>query len=416
MRKINMMIVFLVILLASASFVSALGVSPGRTTLNFEPGFTKDISFSVINSERKATTVVFYVRGDLKDYVTLSQQSATFSAGEESKSFSYNIKLPQKIDIPGEKKTEIVILEVSPESTIKTEEGREVVVLDSAGVSASLSVITQLNVYVLHPGKYIESTLDIIPEDDNNVKFIIPVTSKGKLGIGNVQASIDIYTSLNEKITTINTNSIPLQSKERKEIFAEWEFDPEIVKPGKYRAVATITYDGETTYADKNFDIGSRVIEIETIEVRDFKLGEIAKFNILVNNNWNEEIKNVNVQMIIYNKEGEIMADFKSANYDIVSLGKTEIVSYWDTVGISEDEYDGKLILKYGDQIAERPIKIKVMKDNIEVVGFTGKAIFPKKRIFSLTNILVGSVILLVVINAVWLFLFLRKKKKNKNK
>ena len=402
-----------IIVISLVGRVSALGVSPGRTTLNFESGMSKDISFTVINSEKKAMTVVFYVRGDLKDYVSLSQQSAVFAEGEETKSFSYSLKLPSNIEKPGLHTAEIVILEVNPDSKIKTETGEEVIVLDSPSVGARLAVISQLYVNVLYPGKYLDANLDVITGDDGKARFLVPITSLGKLGIGSARANIDIYTSLNEKIATIETNSLSLESQERKELFVEWDYQAENINPGKYRAVATILYDGQTAYSDKDFELGSKNLEIESITVNDFKLGEIAKFNILVNNQWASPLKEVSVQMQVYNEKGEIMADFGSQNYEIPSLSKAEVVSYWDTVGVKEGTYRGRLVLKYDDKFVERPIEIIVSKSNIEVVGFTGKAIFPQKSIFSLQNILIGIVVLLVVINGVWFFMFLRKKKNN---
>ncbi len=410
--KIFMMIALsLIVLLMLTSKASAIGVSPGRTTLNFEPGLAKDIGLTVINTEKKAMTVVMYVRGELKDYVKLSQQSAVFAEGEETKSFTYSVNLPASIDKPGVHKTEIVVLEVSKESKIKTETGEEVIVLDSPSIGARLAVISQLYVYVLHPGKYLDAGLDAVAHD-GKVRFLVPITSQGKLGIGSARASIDIYTSLNEKVATIETNSLSIESQERKELFAEWDYESAGINPGRYRAVATITYDGQTAYSEREFEVGSKNVEVESISVNNFALGEIAKFSILVNNQWASPLKDVIVQMMVYNENGEVMADFASQSYEIPALSKAEVVSYWDTVGVKEGTYKGKLILKYEDRVTERPIEIIVSDNNIEVTGFTGKAIFPKKSFFSLQNVLIGIVVLLIVINATWFFLFLRKKRR----
>lgn len=409
--RLLLIISSILLLLLISQQVLAIGVSPGRTTINFESNMKKDISLTITNSEKKEATVVVYVRGELKDYIKLSQQSITFKEGEETKTIIYSVELPSSIEKPGLQKTEIVILEVPKESTIKTEKGQEVIILDSPAVSARLAVISQLYIYVLHPGKYIEAGLDAITNEER-VRFIIPITSQGKLGIGNAQATIDIYTSLNEKIATIKTSSEGLESQQTKELWAEWDYTSAKANPGKYKAVATITYDGQTTYSEKNFEIGSKNLEIESITVNNFKLGEIAKFGILVNNEWASELREVSVQIQVNNEEGQIMADFASQNYNIPPLSKAEIVSYWDTVGVKEGTYKGKLILKYEDKIIEKPIEIKVTKNDIEVTGFTGKAVFSKENKLSLQNILIGIVILLVIINGVWFWMFLRKKKK----
>src|SRR3989338_7575247 len=343
-RSLILLVICVFIVLILTLNASAIGVSPGRTTLNFEPGLVKNIGLTVINAEKKAMTVVFYVRGELKEYVKLSQQSAVFAEGEEIKSLIYTII-----------------------------------------------------------------------GDDGKARFLIPVTSQGKLGIGSAKATIDIYTSLNEKVATIETNSLSIESQERKELFAEWDYGSAGINPGKYRGVATITYDGQTAYADKEFEVGVKSLYIESIEVNNFRLGEIAKFSILVNNRWASPLKEVSVQMSVYNEKGEVMADFASQNYEIPALSKAEVVSYWDTVGVKEGKYRGKLAVRYEDKFIERTIEIIVSSDDIEVTGFTGKAVFPKKSFFSLQNILIGIVVLLILINAAWFFMFLRKKRKKES-
>lgn len=411
-KKQLLILSFMIVLLVIMKNVSAIGISPGRTTINFEGGLEKDVSLTIINTEKKAMTVVLYARGELKDYVQLGAQTISFEEGEEARTISYHIKMPSSIEKPGLVTAEIVALEVSKETKIKTPDGQEVIVVDSPAINARIAVISQLFVYVTHPGKYLEAGLDIITPEDGTVKFLVPITSRGKLGIAQARASIDIYTSLNEKIATVNTNTQALASQETKELYVSWNYEKEKINPGRYRAVATTIYDGETTTSDKDFEIGNKNIEIESISVNNFKLGEIAKFGILVNNQWSNTIKDVNVQIQVYNEQGQVMADFTSQNYEIEGLTKKELVSYWDTAGVNSGTYKGKLVLKYEDRIIEKTIEITISNNKIEVVGFAGKAIFPQSSLWTTQNVLIGIVILLVIINAIWFYLFLRKKKK----
>jgi hypothetical protein len=411
MRKelvIVMMIGAIILILSGKAL--AIGVSPGRTTINFESEAEKEVPLTIINNDKQAMTVVIYIRGELKEYIKLSQETLTFAQGEETKSISYKVKLPKSFEKPGVQSAEIVVMEVREESKIKTDKG-EVIIVDSPAINARLAVISQLYVYVLHPGKYLETTIEAIP-NEGKTRFIIPITSRGKLGIGAASATIDIYAPNNERVATIKTNTESVQSEERKELFASWDHEQAQARPGKYRAVATTTYDGETAYADKEFEIGIKKLEIENIEVNDFKLGEIAKFNILVNNEWSEKMNEVNVRLEVYNKEGQTMADFTSANYEVPPLSKKELLSYWDTTGVDEGKYEGRLTLNYDGKSEERQIMIEISKKSIEVEGFTGKAVFSTDKKLTTQNILIGVVILLVIINAVWFFLFLRKKKK----
>ena len=58
-------------------------------------------------------------------------------------------------------------------------------------------------------------------EQNSTATFIVPVTNRGKLGIGETRAIIDIYTGLNEKITTIETDALLLEAGKKTELNAK---------------------------------------------------------------------------------------------------------------------------------------------------------------------------------------------------
>ena len=400
MRNKKLLFVFvLTLIVLTLQNVSAIGITPGRTTINFEPSLTKEVQFSIINSEHKDMSVVFMVRGDLAESVTLTKTYAEILSSEDSKSFTYNINLPEKVTPPGLYEVEIVALEMPKD--IK-EEG--------TFVGATVSVITQLHIYVPYPDKYLEGDINVM-ESDGKTMFFIPVVSRGKLDIVNVKAVIDIYTSLNEKIATVESNTLPLNSLERKELIAEWDAN---VNPGKYLAVVSIIYDNKVVKIEKEFNVGEMSLEIEQIVVKDFELGEIAKFDALVNNKWSSDLKEVYLNIIVYNNEGEIMADFKSPTYDITALSKAEMVAYWDTGGVHEGTYDGKVILKFGEESKERNIQMKITDNSIEVIGLTGHVIVNEKGKFNLNNILIIVVICLIIANIFWFVVVKRLMKRKR--
>jgi len=102
------------------------------------------------------------------------------------------------------------------------------------------------------------------------------------------------------------------------------------------------------------------------------------------------------------------MADFKSPTYDLDASSKAELVAYWDTAGVHEGTYDGKLILKYNDKSKERNIQLRITDSSIEVIGLTGHVVVGGKGTFNLTNILIIVIILLVLINIIWFFVIRR--------
>ena len=385
----------------SLASVHALGITPGRTTLNYEPGLEKEIPFSILNNEHKNIKVLLTVQGELNDSITLFDNLVEFLPSEESKSFKYRVKLPDRIaKEPGLHKAEIVAIEIPRASASGTY------------VGATIAVVSQLYVYVACPGKCIDADLNVLDAEQNSTAtFIVPVINRGKLGIGEAYALIDIYTPLNEKVATIETDSWPIKAGERTELSGKWKVN---VNPGNYLAKVTVFYDGESKSFEKQFAVGTQMLNIESILVNDFQLGEIAKLRILVENRWNKELESVYANLIVYNHENQVMADVKSATEKIPPLTKKELIAYWDTVGVEEGEYDGKLMVKYEGKSTDRNLLLKIKQDNLDIIG-VGYAIHRRRESgISLTMILLVLVIILLIVNILWFIFFKRFMKRRR--
>ncbi len=397
-RKIVLLFIIIGILFSGG--VLALGITPGRSTFNYESGVEKKVDFSVVNDGRRDVNLVVLVSGEFNESIGLSENSFKMGANEKSKGLSYTLKMPAGLT-PGLHTSEIQVIQLPEKSSS-----------GGAFVGGVVGVATQIYVNVPYPGKYAEGELNIVgPDEKGKVTFAIPVVNRGDLDLARVKGVVDIYSSLNEKIATVNTNELSLLSKERKEIVAEW--DSSIVKPGPYRAAASVLYDEKALSLEKEFSVGVRKLNVEDIAVNDFSLGQIAKFEILVNNQWSEKVKDAYANIVIYNKDNEKMAEFKSANYDLDPLSKSLMVAFWDTKGVKAGTYDSSLFLKYGDSSEQRDLKLDVSDKAINIIGFgytlRASGLAANAGLFSMTNILIGVVVLLVIINLSW-FMFLRKK------
>lgn len=393
--KFKLCIIFLTVLLLPSVF--GLGLTPARTTVNFEPGLQKQVTFSIVNSESKEMNLLVSVQGELAEYVKLDESNVHLLASQDTKEISYSVVLPEDLS-PGVHTADIMVLQV-PESAES----------DETYIEATLAVVTQLYVYVPYPGKYAEADLSVFSLDNANVKFVIPVISRGEFDLTSVKAIVDIYTPLNEKIATLDTNEVEIPSGKRKEVFAVW--DTSDVQQGPYRAVANLIYDEDTMTLEKGFNVGKKKLVIESVEVNDFSLGEIAKFEVLVRNDWSEIVNGVYVQMLIKNSKDELMENIKSPTYDTPPLEKTLMTAFWDTKGVRVGTYDASLLLNYGGVTDEQEIKLEVNENSIRIIGL-GNVVSGRGSIFSenrLLTFLVIGVILLILINIGW-FLFLRGK------
>ena len=396
---VKKILIIVIAILFLASNVYALGITPGRTTLDFVSGEDKEITFSIINNEHKNIQVLLSVQGELNGSIILFNKLVRFMPSEDSKQFKYKFKMPEKLEV-GLHIAEIVAMEIPPES----EEG--------TFIGATVAVVSQLYVYVPCPGKCIEADLNVLDAEQNSTAtFIVPVINRGKLGIGDARAIIDIYTGLNEKIDSIETDSLKIESGARAELSGKWKVS---INSGSYLAKISVFYDGESKSFEKQFSVGSNMLSIESILVNNFALGEIAKLRILVENRWNEELKGVFANLLVYNHQSEIMADVKSATETIPPLQKKELIAYWDTVGIEEGEYDGKLMVKYGKKSNDKNLVLKIKENRLDIVG-VGYAINPRgKKGVDITTILLILVILLLIVNLAWFVFFKRIMGKKK--
>jgi hypothetical protein len=173
-----------------------------------------------------------------------------------------------------------------------------------------------------------------------------------------------------------------------------------------------VRYDGKVARVEKNFAVGNLFIDIEKVEVKDFKLGGIAKFTIFASSKWNREVSGVYGEMDINSGGGSDVADIKTANVNIGPLGKAELYAYWDTDGVDEGVYDTNLKLYYEGSTTEKKMKTSVSESEIknEFVNLGTGAVTSNKAFFDRDTIIIAAVAVLVFINILWFLKFRRRK------
>lgn len=398
-KKITLTILSFFILL---SLVSALGISPGRFTVEYNPKMSSGTgAFNIINSDGEDITLSVSVRGELANTLTLDGENKriTLKKSDGPYLFRYLYALPDNLP-PGQSSAEIVITQI-PDNINHSE----------TYVGATIAVAHQFYVNVPYPGKYAEADIDIVSMNSGQeTLFVIPVISKGKFDLVSVRANVDIFDAEGIPIHSFNTESIEIKSGEMKELRYIW--DTESLPLGEYYAEVTVIYDGETINMNKRFSIGDQVLELQDIYVHDFSLGEIVKMEMLVQSNWNKIITDAYSRTRIYDEAGNVLADFNSANYDIDPKSKKVIVSYWDTAGVREGTYDTKISLEYGQDSIENDLQLAVSQNDLQVIGL-GYVISSGGDIGgsgggNTMTILIVVVVILVLVNLLW-FMVLRK-------
>jgi len=388
-----------VLVLFSLSFVCGLGVTPGRTTVSFEPDMKKSVEFNIVNSGGVEIELTLDVVGELGRYISLSTKSVIVSA-DGTKKISYSVSLPHTLE-PGLHKGEIVVTEVP--KGVPTGESY---------VQATLAIAVQFYVNVPYPGKFATASMVVYNANQGgDVTFVFPVVSRGEFDLTSVKANVDIYNKLNEKVDSFFTSAIAIPSGEKKELVYNWKADVPI---GNYRAVATVIYDEGVVNLEGVFSVGDKELELQEISVNSFSLGQIAKLEMLVENKWSEPISGAYVATRIMNDEGDVVSSFESASYDVVALAKQVFVSYWDTAGVKEGNYQTEVSINYGDKSSTKNLEFQVKQNELVIVGlgYVISAEGGSEGTSSLIVILIVVIVLLVLINLLWFFLLRRKFKK----
>lgn len=387
-------VLFLFVCLLMSFSVSALGITPGRTTFDFTPGLEKSVTVKVVNSEHKDLDLVVQVRGSLNESIHVGETKIHMAAKEYEYALPIDISLPDYL-VPGLHTAEIVVIQVP-----------EQVAGGSATVGTTLAVATEFHVHVPYPGQYIEGELKV-SGDEKEKRFYVRTVNRGKEDIDSVYATVSIFDKEGKRVHTVETNKISLAAGERQELVANWIVD---VPMGRYSAKAVVHFDGKDILFESPFEIGSFVLDLLNLYVTDFTLGSVAKFNLLVQNKWSEPINHAYAQMRVLDQDYNELADMKSATYDIPSGEKTTMVYYWDTQGIREGLYNANVLLYYGEKKTQQDLQLDVGKDAITVLGL-GRVISSEEEGKSGTMIFFVIIGFLILLNVVW-FIVLRKRKK----
>ena len=256
---------FLLILLIVYSFplISALGVSPAKIEINFEPGLSKSFEMGVYNSPPKNQDVKIYVgfteldsdiADEFKDIVVLEKESLSFTEQETKKSLNITFNFPNSMSISGVHELRVgAIKKVSSEEEgVNVIAGNEIRVLINvsekyASGGARVKILKILSV----------SGEDVEEGGKSNISVL--VKSDSDIRLEGVFAKIDIIKDGNV-IATLETNKINLQPGEENSLSII--FDTKGIKPGVLNLNAEVFYDSKSVKASGTLRILEKGKEI----------------------------------------------------------------------------------------------------------------------------------------------------------
>jgi methionine-rich copper-binding protein CopC len=393
-KYLSLSLILLLITIIISSNVLALGVAPSSTELVFSPESEHVVDLAIINNDNKDMTVVIYAEGELAEHVSIPEPLIEISSSQPKVKTSYTVNMPKKLKKQGLHETNIVVREIPRRAEGET------------AVGASLAIISKLKVFVPYKGKYAEIKL-MAPHFELNKpnNFAVEVNNLGTEKILTGYVVIDIYGPLNNKIKTLISQEFSLDSKQKTVVIVPWTPD---IGSGQYVAEATLVYDELNVKDRKEFTLGELSVEIVSISVENFRLGGIAKFDILVANNWNTQVPSVYAVTTVTDEKGDEYLRFKTASVDVPGFGREKLEAYWDTARVSPGPYKLDIVLNYLGKTSKKLFDIKVEQNRI-LVSAAAVAPVAQSTIMKIVYILIVLVGILIVANVL---LFLRGRKR----
>tara|TARA_Y100000310_G_scaffold263034_1_gene272921 strand:- start:6768 stop:7961 length:1194 start_codon:yes stop_codon:yes gene_type:complete len=375
----------IVILILLATATLGLGVSPAKVSVNYDPG-PKDIQFTLHNTIDRPLAISVGFRGVFQDNI-IAPNSIIFPEGKTTKPLPITINLPENL-APGIYSTEVILQE---EYSVGEQD---------LAVGARASVIGEILVKVPAPGKHINVGWSYSEKKDK-VRMVFPVKNIGTDPIDTIQASIRIEKASLLPIS-ISTDSISLDTRNEGKLIALWEPN---LPPGIYPSTATIDYDEHSTILEKNIQIGSPIIEISKIIPEPYQMGEIAVFQVYLNNEWNSEVTNTKLRARIYDDQNTL-ATYETETIALPPNTETPLKIFWDTATAQPGSYNMDLSLFYHSSEKQATYNFILRENGIVMTTPTGAV--TADTLLS-EQALITTAIILVLLIIGWLVYFRKK-------
>lgn len=351
-------VMFGLIFLILISTVSAVGISPPRSIVYFEPNDVESVNFYVVNMGDVDSRVKIFIDGELSNLISWEEQVIDLGPGEK-RDFNFLVNMPSSFDEPGDHRVDLIAQEIPIE--------------DNSGgtfIGAVTSVTSPILIRVPFEGSYLGARLNIRSSSVGQiVKLKVFLENLGTDVLNDFQGKIDIVGANGEIVKTI-IFSDSLGLNEFKEIELLW--DSTGIESGVYIGKLSIDYNGKNAQNENEFRMGDIFIKILDFQ-KELITGKINNYVVNVESDWNDVIGDVYINLMI--NVGEEGYNFKSTSFDIEAWEKKEIKMYVALEdGISKlpiGEYDSTLGVFY-DELSNNEDFILTIKGNVNYFVIVG--------------------------------------------
>jgi hypothetical protein len=370
----------------SSVAVSAIGISPDRTNIKFEPFKEGEFNIIVINTYDENITMAVELEGKLARYFNIEENTSDIEKGG-MKRFVITYKFPHEIATPGKNIMKIKVRKVAKKGQ---------------GISAVLNVISTVNVEVPYPEKYI--TYDFSLKSANigqNLDFKFKVNNKGLKNLFVIRPVVDIYKKddLENQIRQFKGNVFKIDVDGS--VVADFSINSTELGEGEFFVDAHVNFDGfESKHRNLSFGVGYEDVEVYN-HTKKVLVGGIREYSVYLKNMWNSLVEDVYLEAYIEDKGKHLTKKFVSHTVNLKPLAIEEVPVFLDITDIPPGKYTVVVDIYYGELVKQEKLTIKI-DDGFEITN---------------SMILIFILVLLVAIDIAWMVAEGRiKSKKPKHK
>ncbi len=346
---------------------AAIGVSPAKYEINYEPNLKQVLTFNFFGDGDVPLEI--FIEEDLKKYAELSTERL-----DGPGTVNVLLKLPSSPDElnPGNNRLLVGARQTTPQG------------VSAVGTVAAIKAV--VNLKVPFPGKY--ATLEFTTADakaGESIPMTFKVFSVGRESVL-TENKVEIYDFSDKKIESINLGRFIVHPSEVKDISGF--LNSSSYKPGKYKTKGIVDFQEGKAEIDSGFRLGELLVNISNYTT-EFQRSLINKFDVDVESFWNDPLENVYVAGTIL----EYNITFKTPSVTLNGFQRQTLTGYLDTTSISieANNFKANLTVYYAGKSTE----------------ILGKLHFEQET--SILTYAIAALILAVLILG-W-FVFRRKKK-----
>lgn len=327
-------ILFCLFIVLFSNSVFAIGISPSRSVLYYNPGMEETVSFYVVNNVARTINAEVYSEGEFSYLFRLENQSFSLVPGGK-KEFEITFTHPSSLDHPGDYTIKIHADELPEED-----------ITGGTFLSAVTSVVSPLILRVPYEGAYLSANLNAESVSIGQyVPFILRLENLGDVSIPPFDIIIYVLNSKNVQVGKIEyQDQLNLNEIKKSEVY----WDSTGMEAGTYTAKLEIKYEDKTFETDTKFKLGEIFIDIIDVQ-KEVTAEKINEYYATITSKWSDSIEDVFVQLSIETPEDTY--NFKGTTFNLDPWGSEKTLLYVDLerppAQVSEGEYPATFTVFY---------------------------------------------------------------------